>query len=199
MNVIERILVIKHHLYRYLRLPVLGMEKLGVDKCPLLNPPPCLRTAGLQQGTEEALSCGALCGGQGPTWVPLYSGSPEIFWGHIPLSQQLFSSFRYFPALRPQRSLQCPACSLCPNILLPLPILPSRPAQLRFPLPVPMPGLCSFVPVVITQVTLLIYCPLSGPHPQPGSMFVREGTVSSLPLQNEALGLVSNKCSIHIC
>lgn len=137
--------------------------------------------------------------GPGPRLAPLYSGSPEIFWGHIPLSQQLFSFFRFFPALSPQQSLQCPGCSLCPNTLLPLPLLPSRPARSRFPLPTPMPGLCSCVPVIIAWVALLIYCPLSVPHPQPGSTFVREGIVPSLPLRTEALGLLSDKCLIHIC
>ena len=74
MNVAERVLVIKCHLSLSRSLSVLGMEKLGFDKCPLSNPPPSLLTAGLHQGAGEARvlapSCRALSGDPAPAWIP---------------------------------------------------------------------------------------------------------------------------------
>lgn len=109
---------------------------------------------------------------------------------------------RMVPCSEPQQSLKCPGwqtChSFCPNILLPLPALPLRLAQPGFPLPTPC---LDHVPVSLSsQHKLRCLFVILSPSllPTPGSMFVRDGIVSSLlQFQDQALGLASCPCPKH--
>lgn len=109
---------------------------------------------------------------------------------------------RMVPCSEPQQSLKCPGWqthhSFCPNILLPLPALPLRLAQPGFPLPTPC---LDHVPVSLSsQHRLRCLFVILSPSllPTRGSMFVRDGIVSSLLLfQDQALGLASCPCPKH--